>query len=267
MQYPNLNTRPAIAPPSSRASIALPAPTWRTNSSWGARFYWQHLWVPLGMFALASAVLLGLRMDHVLADWIYAWEGHAWSLRSGRITEDLLHIAGRKAAQIAWAGVLLMFLLSLAHGQFARWRRPLAYLLLSVLLATAVVGVMKRWTHMDCPWDLLRYGGEKTYYGLFERLPVGAVAGRCFPGGHASAGFAWVSLYFFLMATLPRWRWWGLGLGLGVGLVFGIAQQLRGAHFLSHDVWTLMVCWLTAVILHHWMLGTRCDMRLEAGAA
>ena len=44
---------------------------------------------------------------------------------------------------------------------------------------------------------------------------------------------------------------------LVIGLVFGIAQQLRGAHFLSHDLWALMVCWLVALSLHRLMLVPR----------
>ena len=35
--------------------------------------------------------------------------------------------------------------------------------------------------------------------------------------------------------------------GLVDGTGFGVAQQLRGAHFLSHDLWTAAICWFTAV--------------------
>ena len=37
-----------------------------------------------------------------------------------------------------------------------------------------------------------------------------------------------------------------------LGLVFGIGQQLRGAHFVSHDVWTLGLCWFIATTLALW---------------
>ena len=30
-------------------------------------------------------------------------------------------------------------------------------------------------------------------------------------------------------------------------MLFGFSQQLRGAHFLSHDVWSAAICWLTAL--------------------
>lgn len=212
-------------------------------------FYRGHLWWPLAAFAAVSFALLGLGLDQWLADRLYAWQGHAWSLRDGFLTETVGHLGGRRLSQWAWLAVLVGFLVALRREALAGWRLPLLYLLLSVLLSTVLVAWMKRWTQMDCPWDLLAYGGSKTYHGLFEQRGSGA-PGACFPAGHASAGYAWVAAYFCLRAVRPRWRWWGLALGLGMGALFGLAQQLRGAHFLSHDVWSLMICWLVALALY-----------------
>lgn len=203
--------------------------------------------------AVLSFVLMGLHGDQWLADALYALQGHAWSLQSGYVTQDLLHAGGRQAVKYAWLGVLVAWLLSFKHSRLTRWRRPLAYLLLSTLLATVLVSAMKRWTHMDCPWDLVRYGGGKTYYGLFTPRPAGMRSSGCFPAGHASAGYAWIALYFFFLSTRPRLRWWGLGVGLCLGLLFGITQQLRGAHFLSHDLWALTTSWLVALALYRVM--------------
>lgn len=229
-------------------------------------FYRNHLWVPLLVFAILSACLMGLGADQWLADRIYAAEGHAWTLQSSAFTQRWIHEGGRQASKLAWFAVALCWLTALVQKPLRPWRTPLAFLLLSTLLATALVGAMKRGTHMDCPWDLLRYGGQKAYYGLFARRPMGLGSAGCFPAGHASAGYAWVALYFFFLSTRPQWRWWGLGVALGVGMVFGITQQLRGAHFLSHDAWALMVCWLVALSLHRLMLVPRIGV-LQAGAA
>ena len=241
-----------------------PLPGRKTCSfAWSSRpfaidpFQRRHLWWPLAVFTVLSLSLMGLGMDQWLADRIYVLGGHAWALQSSPVTQGLIHEGGRQVSKFAWFGVALLLLLAMLSKSASQWRMPLAYLLLSTLLATALVGIMKRATHMDCPWDLLRYGGEKAYYGLFTRRPPGLGSAGCFPAGHASAGYAWVALYFFLLATLPSWRWWGLGLALVAGLVFGIAQQLRGAHFLSHDVWSLMLCWLVALSLYRLMLVPR----------
>ncbi|MGL4693355.1 MAG: phosphatase PAP2 family protein, partial [Stenotrophomonas maltophilia] len=80
--------------------------------------------------------------------------------------------------------------------------------------------------------------------------PAGMPRGVCFPGGHSSAGFAWVSLYFVALMMRPAWRWRGLAVGLLAGGLFGVSQQLRGAHFLSHDLWTLATCWAVSLGLY-----------------
>ncbi|WP_246191550.1 phosphatase PAP2 family protein [Pseudoxanthomonas gei] len=213
--------------------------------------------MPVAAWVALTAVLMGLHWDFWLADRVYAMEGHAWTLQSGYLTQDLIHAAGRQASKDAWFVLLLIAIGSALVPAGRQWFRPLTYLLVATLLSTAVVGALKRWTNMDCPWDLLRYGGHHLYYGLFTARPAALGHGQCFPAGHAGAGYAWIALYFFFAATRPRWRGWGLGLGLAVGLVFGIAQQLRGAHFLSHDLWSLMTCWLVALALYRLMLWNR----------
>jgi membrane-associated PAP2 superfamily phosphatase len=49
---------------------------------------------------------------------------------------------------------------------------------------------------------------------------------------------------------------------LGLGVIFGLAQQARGAHFLSHDLVSLGICWLCAAF---WCRLFYADaLRLEA---
>lgn len=222
-----------------------------------------HLWQPLSAFVLLSWVLMGMGGDGWLADQWFAMQGHAWTLQSSSFLQEVLHAGGRAASKMAWYAVLSIWLLSLGVNRMRALRMPLAYLLISTLLATALVGWMKRWTHMDCPWDLLRYGGDKAYYGLFARLPAGVRAGSCFPAGHASAGYAWMALYFFFERTWPELQRWGLGFGLVAGMTFGLAQQLRGAHFLSHDLWALAISWLVALALRRLMPMTTERMRAK----
>jgi membrane-associated PAP2 superfamily phosphatase len=251
MQYlPDLPgaSLPGAAPLTPGGSLCFPV------SRLGSRFYRWHLWIPLGALLMATLVLMVLHGDQWLADHLYAMEGHRWALQHAYLTQDLLHAGGRQASKDAWFALLPALAITSFVPGMREWRRPLVYLLVASLLSTALVGLLKRWTGMDCPWDLLRYGGDKAYYGLFVQRPSGAGSGTCFPAGHASAGYAWIALYFFFLAVRPAMRWWGLGFALSAGLVFGITQQLRGAHFLSHDVWALMVCWLTALLLYRLML-------------
>lgn len=208
-----------------------------------------HVWLPLLAFIVLSVLLMALNGDQWLADRVYAWEGGRWSLRNDYVIQQLLHDDAQAASRIAWIAVVMLWASAWLLPAMRPLRRPLLYLVLSILLSTAMVAGLKRWTHMDCPWDLMAYGGPRAFFGLFSARPAALDASGCFPAGHASAGYAWVSMYFFLRQVKPALRWWGLGAGLAFGLVFGLAQQLRGAHFMSHDLWTLMVCWVVALLL------------------
>ena len=217
-------------------------------------FQLAHVWLPLLGFIALSALLMALHGDQWLADRVYAWEGHRWSLQDDYVVQTVLHADARAASKMAWWGMLMLWAGACLAPPRRALRRPLLYLLLSTLISTAVVASMKRWTHMDCPWDLIGYGGHKAYYGLFSARPASLPSSNCFPAGHASAGYAWVALYFFFRRVKPGLRWWGLAAGLTLGLVFGVDQQLRGAHFMSHDLWSLMACWVVALLLNHAML-------------
>ena len=81
---------------------------------------------------------------------------------------------------------------------------------------------------------------------LSDELP----RGHCFPAAHASSGYALVAFYFALRERHAAWARCALLIGLATGLLFGIAQQARGAHFLSHDVWSAFLVWMTTLTLY-----------------
>ncbi|PPJ41137.1 MULTISPECIES: phosphatase PAP2 family protein [unclassified Pseudoxanthomonas] len=202
------------------------------------------------LFLVSTALLLlawwaARQVDLHWATRLFQWEGGAWALKRSVGMETVLHLGGRRLSQVAWAGLLVATLWRWRSPD-ATWTRPAARLLLAVFASIACVAVLKSLTHMDCPWDLAGLGGQRPYVGLFEARPASMGPAACFPAAHAAGGYAWVALYFFFLHVAPRWRRAGLGVGLLAGIVFGLAQQLRGAHFLSHDVASLAVCWTVA---------------------
>ncbi|WP_457097612.1 phosphatase PAP2 family protein [Lysobacter sp. P5_B9] len=213
------------------------------------QFYARHLLIPLVAFALTAFVLAWFDIDRWWAGKLYAWQGHAWIWKSSFVTETLVHTLGRMLSVAAWFVVLGLWIRAMARQELSRWRRPLAYLLLATAMAALTVAWMKSWTNVNCPWDLTDFGGKRVYHGLFAARPAGP-RGECFPAAHASAGYCWLSLYFFFLATRPQLRWLGFGIAIGFGLLFGFVQQLRGAHFLSHDLWALAVCWLVTLAVY-----------------
>ncbi|MFZ5529728.1 MAG: phosphatase PAP2 family protein [Pseudomonadota bacterium] len=130
------------------------------------------------------------------------------------------------------------------------WRQPrvLGYLLAAMLLGPLLVSVLKHTTTRPCPWDLSLFGGNVPYHELLsEPLFTRTEPGMCFPGGHASAGFA---LLAFVPLLRDRQRTHAMLAALGFGLVMGWTQMMRGAHFLSHNLWTAWICWAAVVLCY-----------------
>lgn len=224
--------------------------------------------IPILLYLVACGLLLRLHGDTWLADRLYAWEGGRWTLGHSFVTETLIHRGGRLLCIVAWlcvAGACLRAW-SQAHGRALR--KPLLGLLLAVALSSLLIAALKSISGVNCPWDLARYGGGLPAIGLLEPRPASLPHAACFPAGHAGAGYAWVALYGFLARVRPHWRHPGLAVGIGLGLVFGVAQQLLGAHFLSHDLTALLLCWLVACATDRLLHGPedRAARSLAAGA-
>jgi membrane-associated PAP2 superfamily phosphatase len=120
------------------------------------------------------------------------------------------------------------------------------YLFTTMSVVPALIASFKHISPVDCPWDLARYGGDLPYVRTFAHHFGPTELGHCFPAGHASGGFILLAMYF---AALPFVRSPARFLlpGLLIGWIFALGQQSRGAHFLSHDLWTLALCWFGAL--------------------
>lgn len=219
------------------------------------------------MFSASGALLLAitatllidrLQLDLTLARLIYQLEGERWSLRDQWLLSELLHHRGRQLSIALLAGFATLLTASLRVSRLKPWRAPLAYLVFSPLCASGLVLLGKQVTGVECPWSLQPFGGTLPYHPLWQQLFSGGT-GRCFPAGHASAGYAWLALYFAAAACRPGWCPAALCLALGLGLIFGITQQLRGAHFLSHDIWSLALCWASNALLAFGLLHRKTD--------
>jgi membrane-associated PAP2 superfamily phosphatase len=205
-----------------------------------------HVIAPLLAFVVFAIVFESTRIDVWLADAIYRWEGGTWTLRRDPLVRDLLHDAASRVVDVAYALLALACAASFFASRWRPYRWALLYLTTAVAVSALTVALLKDVTRVPCPWSLDRYGGNMPYLETWRAIVTRASSGRCFPSGHAGSGFAWIALYFVCRSHAPRWRWVVLVAVLLVGFVFGIAQQLRGAHFVSHDVWALAICWFVA---------------------
>lgn len=106
------------------------------------------------------------------------------------------------------------------------------YMFWMCIVSTAVIGLLKSNSAHACPWNMV----EPTSVGYIWNFT--ATHGHCFPGGHASTGFALLTGFFVYRLTQPKLAYLFLVLGLVIGFILGWGQMMRGAHFLSHNLWT-----------------------------
>lgn len=119
----------------------------------------------------------------------------------------------------------------------------------SVTLALALlIPAIKRLSLTSCPWDLQAWGGRVAWVPHWQLGLHDGGPGHCFPSGHAVSAAAWFTLYFLLRGLHPaagRWLLAGVLLAIAVS---GLVQVSRGAHFVSHVLWSGWLCWAVCVV-------------------
>jgi membrane-associated PAP2 superfamily phosphatase len=216
-------------------------------------FWRTHLYIPLCIFVLIAASLELGNIDIRLADKFYALEGGTWALKNAWITSTVIHQTGKKLSLLIAAIILTALAISFLSQYFRQYRRELTYLLIAAGGGSALISLIKTISHVSCAWDFSRYGGALEYQSIYAQM-LSLSGDNCFPAGHASGGYAWLAFYFLGVYKQSKWRWAGLGFALSVGLIFGFSQQLRGAHFITHDLWTLAICWFFSLLMFKLML-------------
>jgi membrane-associated PAP2 superfamily phosphatase len=208
--------------------------------------------VPLALLAGLLALLAwdASGLDLTLSRWVGTAAGFAW--RDSLWTATVLHDGGRWGA---WAVMGLLAAIALripplhtpaaaaaAHYPSRPSRGERGYWLAVMLLCMLLVPAIKRFSTTSCPWDLAEFGGAAQYLSHWRwGVPDGG-GGRCFPSGHAVAAFGFLGQYFMWRRhDRQRARLWLWGV-CAAGVLFGAGQWLRGAHFVSHTLWSAWLC-------------------------
>jgi membrane-associated PAP2 superfamily phosphatase len=186
-------------------------------------------------------------LDLYLGGLVYDNVSGTWPYRSLFLTSTVLHTWGRYFVVLLGLSGVVLLLAGYRVRTLAPYRKALLFVLVAGVTGPAIVSLLKSTTHIYTPWSLAQFGGTMPYVRLFDSAPPGSLPGHAFPGGHASGGFAWFGPYFLLLAAGSRYRRLALLFPLLLGGLFAATQELRGAHFLSHDLIALAICWTAAL--------------------
>ncbi|MFP5391757.1 MAG: phosphatase PAP2 family protein [Gammaproteobacteria bacterium] len=208
--------------------------------------------ISLALLASAAAILwLGAYtdVDFALARLMYDLPSHSFPWRHSFFAEVLSHNVLR-ALMLVLAVLVAAPMAYDAWKPYAGlsdwWRERLRVVALSAVLVPLAVNLLKHLSASHCPWDLVDFGGAEHYVRLLQAAIGSAPAGHCMPAGHATSVLWLLSVVVFWLPHRPRTA---LTVGAGMlaaGFAVGWVQQMRGAHFLTHTLWSM---WIASAIV------------------
>lgn len=205
------------------------------------------------VLALAGLALLWLardgRIDFAIAQLFFDSARGGFYLRDQYWLSVVGHDVLKWFALIVWLGMFAAAILSLFSLRLKIACAELWWFCVASIAAVLWVSWLKSHNAHACPWDLDVFGGVKPWYPLLGTPPLDE-PGRCWPGGHAAGGFSLLAGYFVWRdSNRSLARFWLMS-SLTLGFVMSLTQVARGAHLLSHNLWTAWWCALVCLLFY-----------------
>ena len=211
--------------------------------------------IGFALFASALAILtIGqfTNVDLVLADRYWDAQSKTFPLLHHWLTEGVIHGWLKQLFVVSGAVIVIITIVDCFKRLpwiDSQYRHGLRLASIAAVVISASVSILKKLSFSHCPWDVDRYAGYAAYVRILDQIPAGVAPGGCMPAGHATSTL-WVAamcLVFLPSQTKPAWLILVTGLLLGLG--FGWSQQMRGAHFFTHTLWSMWIaCAIIAIL-------------------
>ncbi|MES2318724.1 MAG: phosphatase PAP2 family protein [Pseudomonadota bacterium] len=191
-------------------------------------------------------------VDLWLARTMYSQAARGFPLRHAWLTETFSHVYLKNLLVMLASCVLIPAAFDCWRPRASStpaFRQRLRVVALSAILVPLAISLLKQASRSHCPWDLAEFGGAESYIRLLQAALPGAPAGHCMPAGHAASGLWLISLAGLCLPRRPRTAAAVFVVALAFGFWLGWMQQLRGAHFLTHTLWSMwLACAIVALI-------------------
>jgi len=202
------------------------------------------------LLALTIALFEFSNLDSAVQRLFYFYESQTWIIDRNEPVMYFLLYSGIKKLFVGFVLVSLFAIIFLRKQVWVKDNlRGLIIVLLSCIVIPISVGALKDSTNMPCPKQIVEFGGEYNKIGLFEKIDQSdqQVQFRCYPAGHASGGFALLSLLFLFKGRKAKKI--VLSSVLILGWSIATYKMLIGDHFLSHTIVTMLLSWAIILII------------------
>lgn len=217
----------------------------------------KHIVITLAVLLLSLFVFELFPIDIAIQDHLYVFQEERWILDRDDELTRLLFYDGIKKVFIAFTITTLISLFFIKRVPVLKiYQQGIIILLISCISIPLLVGGLKALTNTPCPKNIGHYGGDYPYVSVFSRYPENfhkTKKVKCYPAGHASGGFALLSLFFLFRKRRNRLA--ALGFALLIGWTIGIYKMLIGDHFFSHTFITMLLAWLAILVVVRFVRG------------
>lgn len=211
----------------------------------------KNIFITFGVLII-SIIFFGISdIDIYIQNNFYNFETHLWVLDNNAQPYRFLFYDGIKKLLLFFVITLIVVLVLFRKNSLIQeYRTGILIVILSSVFIPSSVGALKKYTNMPCP------KAEKIYGGLYPETKVWESyieerykkdTSKCWPAGHASGGFALLSLFFLFKSRKNQTI--SLLVACTIGWSMGIYKMLIGDHFFSHTVITMILAWLIVLIL------------------
>ncbi len=192
-------------------------------------------------------------LDVLVQNLFFDNDTNTWVLNRNEVILKFLFYDGIKKLLIIFAFSILFSLIFFRKKELIlKYKKALLIILLSAITIPLIVGFLKSVTNTPCPKNIEYFAGEYPDIKLFTAYPKDFIQKskvKCWPAGHASGGFALMSLFFLFKKRKYQIR--ALIFALAIGWSMGIYKMLIGDHFLSHTIITMLIAWLIILIINN----------------
>lgn len=185
-------------------------------------------------------------LDIFIQSFFYDFESKNWLIDKNEPILKLFLYDGLKKAIIIFNVLILIALIFFRKKQIIQeYKKGLLIVLLSAIFIPSIVGTLKAITNTPCPCNIINFGGTYPDIKVFDKYPENFIQkskAKCWPAGHASGGFALMSLFFLFKK--PKHQKIALIGTIILAWSMGTYKMLLGDHFLSHTIISMLLAWI-----------------------
>jgi membrane-associated PAP2 superfamily phosphatase len=198
--------------------------------------------------------------DILIEDYFYNFTQNAWRFQDpGAFYYKIFYQGIKIPIYIIGLSAISAYFYARKKNIWHEKRKALAVISLTIVLLPALIALVgKNVSNVHCPDDITRYGGGIPYVKVLENYPPNPKSpdgkygrGHCFPAGHASGGFALLSLVCFFKTRKQKSLAFLFAMSMGVAM--SAIQMLRGLHYLSHQLVTMILAFIFVSAFNHFI--------------